>query len=282
MVEVQRGGAELARHLDCRLDLDAPLVADTPAAPTPTTTTPTPSPLHPFEWKAWTEATVGTSGDEISGRTGSWVVPGDPVKPTKYDLFYLGMGVMPQSNDVILQTMLQWGYGAPNGGTQSWTMASWIVGPGGGFFTTQVDVGEGMVVSGSLAKLPATSLGNSSSSSSISSSVDSAVSAAVNGSHWLVTSSGRGRSVNFTADATSYDKMVWAYNLGSVYNLGSCDQYPGSSLVFSNLTMKSDKGGSLGATLPWTPRAESKYPLKCKEHATTTGPGDSTIHWNGL
>ena len=199
------------------------------------------------------------------------------MKPTKYDLFYLGMGVMPQSNAVILQSMLQWGYGAPNGGTQSWTMASWIVGSAGGFYTSQVDVGEGMVVSGSLAKLPATS-----NSSSRSSSVDNAVLAAVNGSHWVVTSSGRGRSVNFTADASSYDKMVWAYNLGSVYNLISCVEYPASSLVFSNLTMKTDKGGSSGATLPWTPRAESKYPLRCKEHATTTGPGDSTIHWNGL
>ena len=57
-------------------------------------------------------------------------------------------------NSIILQNMLQWGYGygAPSGGRQNWAMASWIVGESTGYFMKLLEVQEGETVRSSIKK----------------------------------------------------------------------------------------------------------------------------------
>ena len=224
---IEVGGVEVARHAACLRRAEAART--------------TRSPPHPFEWKAWTEYNAPSGLKSLSG---SWVVPAAPTKPTLYNLFYFGQGAMPASNGIIIQSMLQWGLGAPSGGAQSWAVASWVVGDGSGYFTRLLDVAPGNTVRSELTQLTA------------------------NGT-WLVNSVARGESVNVTT-STGADPLTWAYNVAESFSLGACDQYPPNTLVFSDLALEMESGrsaggeGAGGGGVVWSPQAESQYPLLCK------------------
>ena len=238
---------EIARHhtAGCASTFDTAAAVDTAAAAAATDKA---DPSHPFEWKAWTELHANS---EIVQKTGQWTVPSTPVQTDIHNLFYFGQGLMPDDNSIILQNMLQWGYGAPSGGRQNWAMASWIVGESTGYFTKLLEVQEGETVRGEMTLLK-------------------------NGS-WFVNSITSTDSANFTIDASETGALTWAYNVAEAYNFAACHQYPAGTLDFFNLTLE-EKVAPVSAQ-QWKPSREMQYPLLCQEHATTTSFADTTIHW---
>jgi len=252
-------GEEIQRHPSCEKQHNDAMLRRSTISST------TDGPSHPFEWKTWTEASTGD--DAIISRNGKWTVPAAPVKPNVHTLFYMGIALMPAAGKggVILQPFLQWGFGAPDGGTQGYSIASWFVGNHTGFFTEQIEVGSGMIINGNMNK----NVNNT----------------------WFVNVTGRGESAYFTTGpgfqpSTTDIDFTYGYNVIEAYNLpalaSSCDAYPASSLTFMNMKMSTKKNGDWNPTGKWVTKKETQFPLACGEEATSNSASDTTLHWNGL
>jgi len=179
------------------------------------------------------------------------VVPPAPAQQAA-QLLYLWNGVEPGDNSAVLQPVLQWG-SSPAGGGAYWALASWYVSSSHGSFHTEVIKAEtGDVILGEVNN--------------------------TDGKKWFVNGVVKGgKNVSFTRDVSSDPAYSFACNTLEMYTLSSCRNYPPTPCTFSNINWITKTSGE---SLKWTPKTQQ--PITCQEKATSSGPTNSVIHWNGV
>ena len=186
-----------------------------------------------------------------------WRVPPAPAgQYTDNQLYYTFPGLQANSETAIIQSVLQYGRNSWFGGNY-WTLASWSVSGGVGHWSSWAVVQPGDLIFGWVR-----------SSNCDGTSCD-----------WAITSFDITRvwATTYTARLTKYYNFATGGAL-ETYGLTSCDQYPGTGVVFGPVAVLDASGRPLSPT--WTDTIRAQQPPLCSFNVTSTST-TVTLSYNG-
>jgi hypothetical protein len=173
----------------------------------------------------WIEAAQYTAPSRIEKMTARWTVP--PIPAQSGSLIYLFPGIEPSSGSLILQPVLQYGYGAGGGGDY-WAIESWYCGASC-FHSDLRAVNAGDVLDGSMVSSNCTTK---------------------KGCNWNITTTDRTTGASTILNVGGVTQtFTWAFGGAlEAYYLSSCTQYPQDPTTFTNLSVSGAKGRAFAPT----------------------------------
>lgn len=198
----------------------------------------------------WMEWAAMTDTSYFSDVAAHWKVPAAPSSYSGEDVFYSFPGA--QSNEYILQPVLQYGYNGDFGG-QYWSAASWHCNDDCTYSTPITSISDSAAIVGEVSS-----------------------SACVSGQcTWTVA------TIDSTADTrtsmTWTDTVAYFWAVGGaveVYDITNCDQYPQAGVVYSDISLKDASGQPVTPTWVDSINPNNQSP-SCDFNVTTTA---TTVH----
>lgn len=227
-----------------RFDREGKVVVEGALAPPPTV-------------DGWVASASTTSLGPIRYVHAQWTVPPAPKTRTGQVVYYFP-GLESSTNvKSILQPVLGWN----QGGIAGWTLASWNCCVSGTTQHTAFIKVTGSVVSGDIG-------GNNCNSAGVC-------------NNWQIVSYDHGSQRSVTLNTTAFGVALnWIFGAAfEAYGVTSCNQYPGTSSLFSGFYINKAPSGAHVATPAWSPWVGSGLSPACGYSVSQSAAHDVTIRY---